>query len=239
MYKIIGTNWAWVSTEGFFRFCKVISTLENWDSFKKIELEKKFSTDTAYHKVRSNLEYATSLGIITRINEHYKIEDTVFFQLLKEGKQEEAKKHLKDRIEQHSFFQKILTEFFYNKRTKTLKELREFMRLIDEDYHKARHYHNGGKFFAKFLDETKLVEYNQRVHTITLRNGKMSSQKDLLEMPPKIITIPKPNLFEDIKNIIITNVKSIDDKKELAKYINAMSESDRTKITEKLLENIK
>ena len=68
MYEVIGTNWAWVSTQGFFKFCKVVSTLENWDSFKKIELEKKFSTETAYHKVRSNLEYATSLGIIKRIN---------------------------------------------------------------------------------------------------------------------------------------------------------------------------
>ncbi|MBI2658412.1 hypothetical protein HYX08_07005 [Candidatus Woesearchaeota archaeon] len=239
MYEIIGTNYAWVSPNGFFDFCKVVSTLEFWDGFTRADLEKKYSTTTAHHKVRSNLGYATSLGIITKINGHYKIEHFKFFQLEKEGKEGEAKQKLKEVVEQHPFFKKILTDFFFDKKTKSIKELREFMRLIDGISHKARHYSKGANFFAKFLDEIGLVEYHQRRQALTTKSDRIPAQKRLVEVPigTEIHQLPK---FQDILNEISVDIKAmtIENKNELAKLINIMPEHNRVRYTEKLLEII-
>lgn len=237
MYEIVGTNYAWVSPDGFLEFCKVVATLDSWDSFTRVDLEKKYTTSTAHHKVRGNLKYAVSLGIVTRINGHYKIEYKEFFQLEKEGRESEAKQLLKDTIQLHPFFRKILTDFFYDKKTKTIRELREFMRFIDEDSHKARHYSKGANFFAKFLDGIGLIEYHQRRQAVATKNDKWVSQKRLVEVPIGTPIHSEPKTFQDILNEIAIYVKSIDDKNELARLINTMPEQNRIKITEKLLES--
>ena len=93
-------------------------------------------------------------------------------------------------------------------------------------------------FFAKFMSELRLIKYHQKAQTITSRNDELPAQKKLIETPK--IPIQNKNLFQEILNEVIVNIKNTDNNDEIvAKLISMMQEQERIKIITKLVGNTK
>lgn len=241
MYDLIRTNYAWVSVDGFLKFCKDLSRIDNWDGFTKEDLIKLYGTVTAHHKVRSNLNFAIALSLVTRINNHYKINDNNmvrnFFKSIKENSGF-SMMYLSPIVKTLPFFQKIETDFFYDKKSKSTRDLKEFLRNLDKNNSKINYYKQGSRFFSKFLDKLRILNYNQRSQIISLR-GYSPKDEDIV-IQKRLIDKEKEgveqNVFNEILNDISLYIKTIGNSEDLAKLMEVLPTEKRIQINSKLLE---
>ena len=160
------SNWMLVNPDSIWKFLVAISKTGN--VFNKDQLIKTGLYTSNDDNISRNLSYLKYLGIIEEErgkdkDQRFKVLDkgsikNILYEL-KAGREQDAKRKLKEHLQGHPLFQTLKDEFFKSDNTKTLHELEHFLK--DGIPGKGpQYYQKGGEVLIKILSLVSLAHLN-------------------------------------------------------------------------------